>query len=179
MVIILLFFLFLSPLVFSSQAENNFDYFFKNSGNYKDVVVAHVLRTDLIELESGERIRLIGLKSPEVHIKKERPERDEYGFVIEEPKTPVTPVEELVFNQVQELLEGKHVRLEFDVEKKDSEHHTFAYAFLLKDNLFINVEILRQGYADLHLEPPNLKHADELRAAYREASRELRGLQNK
>ena len=159
-------------------AQSDFSNFFKNSTQYQDVVVVRVIRTDLVELESGEKIRLIGLKSPYVARRQETPERDKYGFVIEEV-TPLETVEELAFNYVRELLLNEHVRLEFDTEKKDADHNTFAYMFLIKDDVFVNTEILRQGYANLQIQPPNLKYSDQLRAAYKEAFKERRGLQNR
>ena len=172
---------FLSGFLFATSlwAESNFEYFFKNSTAYKDVVVERVIRTDLIELESGEKIRLIGLNSPSESRRKEMPERDQHGFVVEEKASPLTSVEDLAYDFVQDLLEKKHVRLEFDTEKNDSDHHTFAYVFLLGNDLFVNVEILRQGYANLQIQPPNLKYSEKLRAAYKEAYKERRGLQNK
>ncbi len=44
-------------------------------------------------------------------------------------------------------------------------------------NDFLNAEILRQGFANLSIRPPNMKFAKELREAYREARAEKRGLQ--
>lgn len=167
-------------LIGSVFAQNNVEIFFKDQNQYKDVVIARVIKADLIELESGEKIQLIGLKAPEAPRRaKEKPERDEYGFVFEPEASPLTPIEELAYNYVKDLLENKHVRLEFDTQKKDQDHHTFAYVFLLKDDLFANVEILRQGYADLRIQTPNTKYAEKLRAAYREAYKERRGLQNR
>ncbi len=37
--------------------------------------------------------------------------------------------------------------------------------------------IRRQGFASLHIRPPNTKYSDQLSAAYREAREEKRGLQ--
>ena len=82
------------------------------------------------------------------------------------------------FNFIKELLEGKRVRLEFDEQKKDIDQKTLAYVFLIKTNLFVNKEILRQGFAYLHISPPNTKYENELKKAYKEAAQEQRGLQN-
>ena len=76
----------------------------------------------------------------------------------------------------QKLLEGKRVRLEFDTEKKNDNYETLAYVFLPKDSLFVNAEIIRQGYAELSMSPLNTKYADQLREAYKEAKGEHRGL---
>jgi micrococcal nuclease len=167
-------------IVSFAWGQNNVDdIFFRRENRYKDVVVDKIRRADLIELESGEKIRLIGLKAPEAPRLKEKSDRDGHGFVVEEKATPQTPLREQAYDFVKTLLEGKHIRLEFDVEKNDPDHHTFAYVFLLKDNVFANAEILRQGYADLQIQTPNTKYAEKLRAAYREAFKERRGLQNR
>ena len=61
--------------------------------------------------------------------------------------------------------------------KKDEDFITLAYVFLVENDVFVNAEILRQGFADLQLRAPNLKYSDILRRAYREAREQLRGLQ--
>ncbi|OGX47631.1 MAG: hypothetical protein A2306_05540 [Omnitrophica WOR_2 bacterium RIFOXYB2_FULL_38_16] len=161
-----------------SYGETAFDMMFKTSDKYQDVVVKEVLSADTFRLESGEKIKMIGLralKSPEK--KKEKAERDAHGFRIEEPESPLTPIEEKAFEFVVELLEQKHVRLEFDSTKIDSNNKTLAYVYLLDGDVFVNEEILRNGFAHLQIIIPNIKYADKLREAYREATREKRGIQ--
>ena len=162
----------------TSFAQSNLDIFFKNDQQYKNVIVTKVISADTIALDSGERIRLIGIKSPEFYQEKKKIERDDHGFVIEDKPSPEIPIEQQAFEFAQDLLEGKHVRLEFDSEKKNDKFQTFAYVFLLEDGLFVNAEIIRQGYANLQIQPPNTKYEQELRDAYREARTEQRGLQS-
>jgi endonuclease YncB( thermonuclease family) len=40
-----------------------------------------------------------------------------------------------------------------------------------------NAELLRMGFVKLRIVPPNVKHEQQLRAAYQEAKKEKRGLQ--
>jgi len=164
--------------------ESNFDFFFKNdAAQYKDAIVEEILSTDTFRLkgavgEKGEVIKLIGLRAPKPPKKKtEDIKRNEFGVVIKKPVTPLTPVEKKAFEFARELLEGRHVRLEFDAEKNGEKHETLAYVFLLEENIFVNTEILRHGFAHLRIRPPNMKYADELREAYKEARSEQRGLQ--
>jgi len=167
----------------SAIAETNFDFFFKNDNQYKDVIVKEVRSTDTLVLqagvgERGEVIKLIGLKAPAPpKIQKKNTKRDEYGFTTKEAVSPLTPLEERAYHFAKDLLEGQHVRLEFDVEKRGEDNKTLAYIFLLKDNTFANTEILRHGYAHLSLQTQNKKYINELRSAYREARNEKRGLQ--
>ena len=142
---------------------------------YKKIKVKSVVSADKIVIESGEKIRLIGIRAPKAP-KRINVERDKYGFSVE-PKSPVIPIEEQAFTFAKTLLEGKDVRIEFDKRKKNSDLETIAYVFLIKGNIFVNAEILRQGYANLQLRPPNTKYKELLRKAYKEARREKRGLQ--
>ena len=166
-----------------SHAETNLEYFFgtRSSEKYNDVVVKKVISADSFILESGEKIKLIGLKAPEApKEKKEKPERDRRGLLITKDKEEVSAVDPIEVRAVEfarEILEGKHVQLEFDIRQKNDNSQTLAYAFFVNDNVFVNAEILRNGYANLHIKIPNKKYAQELRAAYREAREEKRGLQ--
>ncbi len=156
-----------------SDPDNNLS--FLGNDQYKKIRVNRVISADTIILENDERIKLIGLSAPKPP-KPKKIERDQLGFVIEETK-PWTSVEEAALLFAQKLMEGKYVRLEFDVQKKDERSQTLAYVFLVDDNQMANSEILNQGYANLQIRPPNIKYAEILREAYKEAKREKRGLQ--
>lgn len=179
-IFIVFFFVFYSGSAFS---QSDFDLFLKNSGQYQDVIIDRILSVDTLVLkealgEKGEVIRLIGLQAPTTpKSKTKKIDRDEHGFTKKEPVSPMTPIEEKAFEFVQELLEGKHVRLEFDSDKKGEKYATLAYVFLNENGTFVNTEILRHGFAHLRIRPPNTKYAKELREAYKEARREKRGLQ--
>jgi len=166
----------------NSCAESNFDFFFKRSNQYKEVVVQEVISADTIVIENylkkGEKIELIGLRAPKPPRNKRRNvERDEYGFVIKKKASPLKTIEEEALAFAKELMEGKRLRLELDVQKNSDDHNTLAYAFLIDEDIFVNEEILRQGFANLQIMPPNKKYAERLREAYREARKEFRGLQ--
>lgn len=141
----------------------------------ENVRIKEVLSADTLVLENEEKIKLIGISAPKPPIP-EKVERDRYGFVVKETVDPRIPLDEQALDFAKELLEGKHVRIEFDHQRRDEQFHTVAYVFL-KDGTLANAEILRQGFAHLRLRPPNMKYADELRKAYREARQEKRGLQ--
>lgn len=171
-------FIFLSTSL--ASADTSLDFLFKvNSENYDDVLVEKVLSADSFEIRGGEKIHLIGLRAPKIDFKKTKDiERDKYGFPIKQPIDPESPIEEQAFNFTVQLLEQKRVRLEFDQHKKDDKLYTYAYAYLKEDGTFVNTEILRNGFAWLQISPVNNKHNDALRAAYKEARENLRGLQS-
>ncbi len=171
--------LMITPIAtFAQTGKQVFHMAFDNCNRYKDVVVDEVLSVNTFRLKDGEKVRLIGLRVPKEFVlkKKDKKRRDKYGFVIKEKEPPFTPFNEKAINFVRNLIEGKHVRLEFDVKKTDENYVTLAYAFLIKDNTFVNGEILRQGFAYLSLGPLNKKYEKQLKSAYQEAKRELRGV---
>ena len=177
----LMIFLFSFRSVFSEDKKSSLEFFFKSDSQYQKVLVRKVLQTNRILIEGpdklDEKVILIGLKNAVIEQRKEKVERDERGFVIPSEVSPFVPVEQEAFDFDKGLLEGKYVRLEFDVNKANQNADTLAYVFLLDNNFFVNAEIIRQGFADLQIRPPNTKYADKLREAYQEARKEKRGLQ--
>ena len=168
-------FLLVMVLAGNARAEKTSDLFSNLSEKYQAVRVERVISTDTFVLESGERIKMIGLRSPEVP-KNEKVEYDSFGFVVEKAVSPLTTVEEKAVQFVTELLNKKSFRLEFDAQRKSESGATLAYVFTPEGTL-INAEILRAGYAYLQIQPPNLKYEELLTEAYREAREEKRGLQ--
>ncbi len=111
--------------------------------------------------EKGLKIRLIGVNTPEtVH-----------------PQKPVEFYGIEASNYIKEILDGKKVRLEFDVAEKDRYGRTLAYVFL-KDGTFINAELLKNGYGSVMTIPPNVKYAEYFVELEREARENNRGLWN-
>ncbi len=149
--------------------------FARLSDKYDNVMVTRVIKSNLIVLDSGKKVRLIGLKSFDKPRSDKEVIRDKYGFVVEDTSDPTIPLEDRASDFAQELLLNKKVRVEFDVQTTDEDGYTWGYVFLA-DGTLANEETLRQGFAELQIQPPNIKHADKLRAAYREARREKRGI---
>lgn len=173
----LLFLSYASPVAY---AENNFDFFFKPSSDYVDVKVEEVRSVDRFVIYSSENkkeiIRMIGLKPSEVPKRKRiKSKRDQYGFVVNDDVSPTSPIEEQAYEFSKSMLLGQRVRLEFDSTKTDDDNNTLAYVYLLDDDVFVNREVLRKGFAQLQVRPPNTKYRKELRAAYQEARRDKLG----
>ncbi len=125
-------------------------------------VVQRVIDGDTVVLTGGERVRYIGVDTPELH----------------HPRKPVEFYgrEAKEFNR--RLVEGRKVRLEFDVQRYDRYGRLLAYVYL-EDGTFVNGELLRQGYAQLLTIPPNVKHADRFVPLQKEAREAGRGLWRK
>jgi micrococcal nuclease len=114
--------------------------------------VRYVLDGDTIELADGRKIRYLGLNAPE---------RDQPFY--EEAR---------LFNAT--LVADQTVRLEYDVVPIDQYGRTLAHVFVGEKH--VNFELVRQGYANTYTVPPNLRYADEMLAAEREARENQLGL---
>jgi micrococcal nuclease len=124
------------------------------------VLVERVIDGDTIILADSARVRYIGVDTPEsVHPRKS------VQFMAKEASD---------FNR--RLVEGRKVRLEYDVDRTDRYGRTLAYVYL--DTLFVNAELVRQGYAQLLTIPPNVKYVDLFKELQKEAREENRGLWN-
>lgn len=145
---------------------------FGKTYNYDDILVKRAVDGDTLQLEDGERVRLIGIDTPEIH-ESNKLNRDAQRA--KEDKETIKKLGMAAFEFTKGLVEGKRVRLEFDVEKRDKYRRLLAYVYL-KDGTFVNAEIVKQGYASLMTYPPNVKYADLFLKLYREARENRRGL---
>jgi len=142
------------------------------SYDYADILITRAVDGDTLVLESGERVRLIGIDTPEMHESKKL-YRD-----AQRSGQDVTTIQKLgrrAYEFTKDLVEGKRVSLEFDVEKYDRYKRLLAYVYL-KDGTFVNAKIVEEGYASLMTYPPNVKYADLFLKLYREARQNQRGL---
>lgn len=117
------------------------------------VAVLRVVDGDTLWVDGPEeRVRLIGIDAPEVDWHGGRAEcyGDEAGRFM------------------QDLLLGKRVRLELDREERDRFGRTLAYVYL-EDGRMVNVLLVRRGFAQVVLFPPNDRYEDRLVAAEAEA----------
>jgi len=143
-----------------------------SSYNYANIKVRRAVDGDTLQLESGERVRLIGIDTPEMH-ESNKLERDAHRSGQE--KSTIQKLGREAYEFTKNLVEGKWVSLEFDVEKYDKYGRLLAYVYL-KDGTFVNAEIVKQGYASLMTIPPNVKYADKFLKLYQEAREQRRGL---
>lgn len=126
-----------------------------------DVTVERVVDGDTIVVSGGERVRLIGVDTPET----------------KDPNRPVGCFGREASAFTARVLEvGSRVRLVGDVEARDRFDRLLAYAYRLPDGLFVNAELVRQGYALPFTVPPNVAHADEFVALAGQAREAQRGL---
>jgi micrococcal nuclease len=130
--------------------------------------VARVIDGDTVELAGGERLRYIGVNTPESR-------RKRGGRWVEEPE----PFGRDATEANRRLVDGRTVRLEYDVQPRDRYGRLLAYAYVADASggeLMVNAELLRLGMAQQMTIPPNVKHADRFREIAAEARRGKRGL---
>ncbi len=160
------------PIQIYHSEEGKFTIPLGRSYNYNDILVTRVIDGDTIQLENGERVRLIGIDTPEMH------ESDKLYRDSQRTQQDITTIQKLgrrSYEFTKSLVEGKRVSLEFDVERHDKYKRLLAYIYL-KDGTFVNAEIVKQGYASLMTYPPNVKYADLFLKLYQEARQNRRGL---
>lgn len=115
----------------------------------KEVTVEDVIDGDTIRITGGNRVRYIGINAPEIG-------RKEGKKWVYDPE----PFAEEAKALNEELVEGKKVRLEYDVVKRDKFARLLAYVYV-GDNL-VNGRMVGRGYALTYIYPPNVKHANLL-----------------
>lgn len=121
--------------------------------------VVRVVDGDTLVLDAGEKVRLIGINTPETV----------------DPRRPVQWYGKEASERAKAMLQGRRVRLGFDVEKRDRYGRTLAYLWL-EDGTFVNLRLVEEGYAFSYPYPPNVAHEAEFRAAERRARERGLGL---
>lgn len=128
--------------------------------------VVRVIDGDTIEIDyQGEitDVRLIGVDTPEtVH-----------------PGKPVELYGKEAAMFLKNLLLGESVYLRFDEDSRDRYGRMLAYLYRAPDGLFVNLEIVRQGYGHAYTQFP-FKHSEmflHYAAKAKAASRGLHGVQ--
>ncbi len=105
-------------------------------------LVKQAVDGDTILLATGERVRYIGINTPET----KHPHKGIEAYGEEAAR----------FNK--KLVEGKWVTLEFDAQKRDRYGRLLAYVYV--DGMFVNAKLVEDGYAQVYTFPPNVKHAE-------------------
>ncbi len=161
------------PVKIYNTEDWKFSIPFGKSYNYSDILVERAVDGDTLKLESGERVRLIGIDTPEMH------ESNKLYKDSQRSGEDVATIQKLgrrAYEFTKKLVEGKRVSLEFDVEKYDKYDRLLAYVYLKDGGTFVNAEIVKQGYASLMTIPPNAKYANLFLKLYQEARNNKRGL---
>ena len=131
------------------------------SAQTDDCAVVHVVDGDTIHVQCGarvEKVRYIGIDAPEIH----------------HPIWGAEPGGREAAALNRRLVGGRHVRLELDVRTRDRYGRLLAYVWV--DDLMVNAELVRLGYAQVMTVRPNVRHQALFVKLQREARAAGRGL---
>ena len=109
------------------------------------VTVERVVDGDTFKTTKGEKIRLLGINTPE----------------IQHDTSPGQPFGKQAKIALMNLIANKQVRLTFDKEKKDKYGRTLAHVYL-RDGLWVNAALVEQGLAHVYTFAPNISAAKRL-----------------
>lgn len=118
----------------------------------KEVLISKVFDGDTIETNDGEKIRLIGINSPETG----------------------QPFSSEATNFTSDLVLNKKIGLELDVQTKDRYQRSLAYVY--SGSIFLNLELVRNGLAVIETIQPNVKHQGEFLDAQERARDDCKGI---
>lgn len=119
-----------------------------------------VVDGDTIVLEGGERVRLIGVDTPELH----------------HPAKPVQYFAHEAKVRTVALAQGRRVGLEYDHQRHDRYGRTLAYVFL-PDGTLLNLRLIEEGYGFAYTKYPfRPDYMARFRSAERVARTQSRGL---
>src|SRR5512132_2873827 len=116
--------------------------------------VVRVVDGDTIHVRIGERVekvRYIGVNTPEVH----------------HPRKGEEPGGREAARVNDALVAHRRVRLELDVQSRDRYGRLLAYVWV--GDVMVNAELVRQGYAQVMTVPPNVRYGDLFLRLQREA----------
>ena len=119
-----------------------------------DCVVGQIVDGDTFRCRDGRKVRLIGIDSPE---QRQRPHGAQAQAALLRMAAP-----------------GTALRLESDVAASDRYGRVLAYAWI--KSVLVNEALVQEGWAVQYTVPPNVKYADRLGRAQKEARAQGRGL---
>jgi micrococcal nuclease len=125
--------------------------------------VVKVVDGDTIHVQLGatrEKVRYIGVDTPET----------------KDPRRPVQCYGQKAADFNAQLVDGELVRVVRDVQARDRYGRLLAYVYRVRDELFVNAELARLGYAQPLSIAPDVRYADRFAQLAREARQAGRGL---
>jgi micrococcal nuclease len=132
-------------------------------GAAAEAVITRVVDGDTVKVRIAgqtDTVRYIGMDTPET----------------KKPGTPIQCYGKAASAYNERLVAGRSVRLRFDAERRDRYGRLLAYVFRRPDGLFVNAQLVREGFARTLTIPPNVAHVSIFRTLEHRARERDRGL---
>jgi len=129
------------------------------------VTVKRIVDGDTIELTTGEKVRYIGINTPELH----------------DPNKSIECLGQEASDENKRLVEGKEILIEKDVSNVDKYGRLLRFVYVESSTssgemIFVNDYLVRQGFAQVSTFPPDVKYQTQFIEAQSEAQINNRGL---
>lgn len=133
--------------------------------------VIKVIDGDTFEIEGGQKVRMIGIDTPEtLH-----------------PRKPVQCFGKEASNLTKDMIQGKMVRLEKDVSETDRYGRLLRFVYLQNlsptplptgqlHEVFVNAYLIKEGFAFAVTFPPDVRLSDQFKELESEARYNKKGL---
>lgn len=129
----------------------------QSAANTTEALVVRIVDGDTIELQGGQKVRYIGIDTPEL-------KQDECYAKEAAAKNA-------------DLVLGKKVTLQKDVSETDKYKRLLRYVYV--DGVFVNQYLVAEGYANARSYPPDIAHQVLFKQQEREAYEAQKGFWNK
>jgi micrococcal nuclease len=118
----------------------------------ENFTVTKIYSGNRIKTQSGVKVQYIGLDVPE-----------DGRFFYDECK-----------KANKSLVDKKEITVEFDIRKSDEDKGLLGYVYV--GDVFVNAQLLKNGFAFAYIQPPNQKYADLFIALQKDARTQRRGI---
>lgn len=147
---------------------------FINTAFSQDIfLVTKVYDGDTFQLETGEKVRLLGIDTPE---KWDSGKLDKDSERTGKDKELIKELGSLASDYAENLLLNKKVKLVPDSTNSDTDRYGRLLRYVyLEDGTFFNLKIIQDGYAYAYTKYPII-YSEEFLNAQREAQENGRGL---
>ena len=173
-ILIIIFFLVLTVFIFYKTSPNHslnssvFTSPFKLSAQTAHLFkVTYVYDGDTIQISTGQKIRYIGIDTPEM----------------QHNQTPQQCFAQEAYQENKDLVNGKYVRLEQDFSQTDKYGRLLRYVYLIDpitmEEKSVGDILVEEGYAQVLTIPPDVKYSQRLLLLQQEAQINNRGLWEK
>jgi micrococcal nuclease len=122
--------------------------------------VTRVVDGDTIEIAGGQKVRYIGIDTPETV----------------DPRQEVQCFGQEASNRNKELVAGQEIFLEKDVSETDRYGRLLRYVYLATDSASVNEQLVSEGFAKASSYPPDVRYQEKFKAAEEDARAKQRGL---